>query len=89
MYAATKLSINIFLFLSLPNVNMTCNSGTAPITNGIAIVTVNGLECGVTYTIIAGGILNNGDLMGPRSSHGNVTTVMSPEDAGGVISQGK
>ena len=45
--------------------------GTAPITNGIAIVTVNGLECGVTYSIIAGGTLN-GDLVGPRSSHGNI-----------------
>ena len=67
---------------------MTCNSSTAPITNGMATVPVNGLECGVTYTIIAGGILN-GDLVGPKSSHGNVTTVMSPEDAGGVISQGK
>ena len=67
--------------------SITCNSGTAPITNGIATVTVNGLECGVTYTIIAGGTLN-GDLVGPRSSHGNLTTGISPEDARGVISRG-
>ena len=36
-------------------------SGTAPIINGMATVTVYGLQCGVTYTIIAGGTLN-GDL---------------------------
>ena len=41
-------------------------SGSTPITNGTATVTVNGLECGVTYTITAGGALN-GDLIGPRS----------------------
>ena len=46
-------------------------SGSAPITNGMATVTVTGLECGVTYTIIARGTLN-GDLVGPRSSHGIV-----------------
>ena len=63
--------IYIFLLLYLPNVTMTCNSGIAPITNGIATVTVNGLECGVTYTIIAGGTLN-GDLVGPRSSYGTL-----------------
>ena len=39
----------------------------------MATVTVNGLACGVTYTITAGGILN-GDLVGPRSSLGNITT---------------
>ena len=88
MYTATKLSINTLLLLPLPNVTMTCNSGIAPITNEMAAVMVNGLECGVTYTIIAGGTLNRG-LVGPRSSHGNITTVISPEDAGGVISQGK
>ena len=51
---------------------MLCISGNASITNEIATVTVNGLECGITYTIIAGGILN-GDLVGPRSSHGSIT----------------
>ena len=43
-------------------------SGTAPIINGMA---VNELQCGVTYTIIAGRTLY-GDLVGPRSSHGNI-----------------
>ena len=37
----------------------------------MATVTVNGLKCGVTYTIIAGGTLNE-DLVGPRSSHGTI-----------------
>ena len=46
-----------------------CISGNASITNGIATVIVNGLECGVTYTIIAGGTLN-GNLVGPKSSYG-------------------
>ena len=48
------------------------HADTAPVTTGMATVTFNGLECGVTYTIIAGGTLN-GDLVGPRSSHGTVT----------------
>ena len=45
----------------------------------MATVTVNGLECGVTYTITAGGTLN-GDLVGPRSFHGTVTTGPCPSD---------
>ena len=49
-----------------------CISDNAPVNNGSAVVTVNGLECGAPYTIIAGGILNNGSLIGPRSSHGIV-----------------
>ena len=46
----------------------------------MAIVTVNGLECGVTYTIIAGGTFNNGSLVAPKSSHGTVTTGPCPND---------
>ena len=46
-------------------------SGTAPITNRVAMVKVNELECGVRYTIVAGGTLN-GDLVGPRSSYGAI-----------------
>ena len=48
--------------------------GNAPVTNGMATVTINGLACGITYTITAGGTLNGG-LIGPRSSHG--TTIGS------------
>ena len=61
---------------------MTCNSGIAPITNGIATVTVNGLECGVTYTIIAGGTLN-GDLVGPRLSYGTLNQACPGGGGGG------
>ena len=57
-------------------------SGNAPIINGTATVTVNGLECGVTYTIIAGGTLN-GDLVGPRSSYESITTGPCPGDMTG------
>ena len=51
--------------------------GTAPITNGVAIVTVNGLQCEVTYTVTAGGTLN-GDLVGLRSSYGTITAGPCP-----------
>ena len=40
----------------------------------MATVTVNGLVCGVTYTIIAGGVLNNSSLVGPRASVETVNT---------------
>ena len=52
-------------------------SGNASITNGMATVTIDGLACGVTYTIIAGGLLD-GDLAGPRSSHGTITAGPCP-----------
>ena len=35
------------------------------VVNGSATVSINGLECGELYTIIAGGTLN-GALIGPR-----------------------
>ena len=59
-------------------------SGTAPIANGMATVTVNGLECGVTYTIIAGGILNE-DLVGPSSSHENINMGPCPLASNGLL----
>jgi len=40
-------------------------------------VTVNGLQCEVTYTITAGGTLN-GCLAGPRSSYGTITSGPCP-----------
>ena len=56
-------------------------SGSAPVGNGVATVTLNGLECGVTYTIIAGGTLN-GTLVGPKSSNSTITLSCSaPTDA--------
>ena len=43
----------------------------------MAKVTVNGLECEVTYNITAGGTLNE-DLLGPRSSLGPITVGPCP-----------
>jgi len=40
-------------------------------------VTVNGLQCEVTYTITAGGTLN-GRSVGPISSYGTITTGSCP-----------
>ena len=48
--------------------------GRAPIINGMAIVTVNSLHCGVTYNITAQGMYNNGTMVGPESSYGAITT---------------
>ena len=54
------------------------HTGMAEINNnGIATVTIDGLECEVTYTITAGGTLNEA-LVGPRSSHGTVTSGPCP-----------
>ena len=38
------------------------------------MVTINGLVCGATYTIIAGGT-HNGNLIGPKSEFGNINEV--------------
>ena len=51
--------------------------GTALVTNMMATVTIDGLICGVTYTIIAGGTFD-GLLVGPRSSHGTTTGPCPP-----------
>ena len=52
-------------------------SGTAAITNRMATVTINDLQCGVTYNITAEGALN-GKLVGPRSSHGKIAAGPCP-----------
>ena len=52
-------------------------TGTGPTINRIAVVTLNKLSCGVTYTIIAGGTLN-GQLVGPRSSYGAIESDAGP-----------
>ena len=44
----------------------------------MAIVTVNSLHCGVTYNITAGGMDNNGTLVGPGSPYVNITTGVCP-----------
>ena len=52
---------------------MYCILGSAPIINGMATVTVNGLECRTNYTLVAGGVFNNSSLVGPRSLLRNIT----------------
>ena len=42
--------------------------GNASVTEGIATVVINDLQCGVTYNITAEGMLNK-TLVGFRSSH--------------------
>ena len=44
----------------------------------MATVTVNSLHCGVTYNITAGGMDNNGTLVGPGLSYGPITTGACP-----------
>ena len=51
------------------------NSGTAPITNGMATVRVNGLECGVKYNITAGGTRGE-QLVGPRSFQQTISAAL-------------
>ena len=53
-------------------------SGNALIINGMATVIVSTLECGATYTIIAGGTLN-GNLVGPRSSYETISKPCLPQ----------
>ena len=77
MYPCNTIS-TIIVFRSK---SVLCISGNAPITTGIATVTVNELECGISYTIIAGGILN-GDLVGPRSSHGSINELCLSSEQG-------
>ena len=48
-----------------------CFLGNSTITEGIATVVINDLQCGVTYNITAEGMLNE-TLVGSRSSHGSI-----------------
>ena len=43
----------------------------------MATVTINDLQCGVTYNITAEGALN-GKLVGPRSPHGKIAAGPCP-----------
>ena len=61
------VSVNMYRFI-----NLHTHSGVAPVSNGMATVTLEELACGVTYTIIAGGRLD-GNLLGPTSSYGTIT----------------
>ena len=64
------------------NLHYTCNVyiwilGTASVANGIAMVEINELECEITYSIIAGGTINE-SLIGPKLLVGNVTAGLCP-----------
>ena len=52
-------------------------SGIAPIINGVATITINGLVCEEEYMITASGTLN-GQLVGPKSSHGIISGYCPP-----------
>ena len=47
----------------------------------MATVTINGLECGVTYDIKAGGTIN-GEFVGPVSPHGYINDSCSSSTQG-------
>ena len=57
---------------------------TSPITNGMAVVIIDGLQCEVTY-ITAEGTLN-GALVGPRSSHRNISAGPCPLSTSSTVS---
>ena len=59
-------------------------SGIASVTNGTATVAISDLQCGMTYTIIAEGVLN-GMLVGPGSSHGSIAAGPCPMMTGEYI----
>ena len=52
--------------------------GTGPVDSSMATVTIGGLNCGVTYTITAGGRLNE-ELIGPISTFETVMGNCSSE----------
>ena len=53
-------------------------SGSAAIMDNIATVTVDGLVCEKIYTIVAGGVDNDGNLVGPQFYQGTVTVGSCP-----------
>jgi len=53
--------------------------GTGELFNEMATVRIINLQCEVAYTIIAGGRDGGtGELVGPRLSHGNITSGPCP-----------
>ena len=53
--------------------------GVAAMTEGMATVVINDLQCGVTYNITAEGVLNE-TLVGSRSSHGSIAPRPCPSE---------
>ena len=73
----TGNEIILALWVCILKIKLCLWPGNSSVVNRMGVVTVNGLECGTNYTIIAGGTLN-GVLVGPRSSHGNISTNPCP-----------
>ena len=64
---------NFHMYMYVCRCNRFPLSGSAPVTNGMATVTIYELKCNTRYSIVAGGTLEGG-LLGPKSAHGNITT---------------
>ena len=73
MNTVVRMNTHIYTFVHI----LFKQTGMATITNGMATMTVDELECEVTYDISARGTLN-GALVGPRSFHGTVTSGPCP-----------
>ena len=73
------LEYQLVCIVPYPDVNFFI-SGTAPVINGLATVVANGLECGTSYSIIVGGILN-GKSVGPSRSNGKFSTCACPSNS--------
>ena len=57
--------------------------GNASINNDAMVtVVVTALQCGVQYTITAGGMFDNGTLVGPAMSHESTITSPCPPATG-------
>ena len=57
--------------------------GNASINNDTMVaVIVRALQCGVQYTITAGGMFDNGTLVGPAMSHDSTVTSPCPPATG-------
>ena len=80
MYVRTYVRMYVRTYVCMYYVHMyiCILSGSAPVTNGMATVTVHELRCNTLYTIKAGGTLNR-RLLGPRLSHADISTTVCGE----------
>ena len=62
---------------SVDGKTLICFLGNAPITEGMATITINDLQCGVAYNIAAQGMLDE-TLVGSRSTHGSIVPRSCP-----------
>ena len=66
MYSNLHLDLNSYIIILF-------HPDSSSVINGSATIIISGLNCQQTYTVTAGGTVN-GTLLGPRSSHGTITT---------------